>query len=160
VYAELLPGEENSGKLVTMVRSEAKALAEKNGCPLIVIDGPPGIGCPVIASMTGTHVATVVTEPTISGFHDLERIIELARFFKCKTGVIVNKSDINPDFCKRIEDYCITKETAFLGAIPYDHRITEAQIQAKTILDIAPDSETSEIIRTIHKKISKILEEL
>lgn len=160
VYAELLPGEENSGKLVTMVRSEAKALAEKNGCPLIVIDGPPGIGCPVIASMTGTHVATVVTEPTISGFHDLERIIELARFFKCKTGVIVNKSDINPDFCKRIEDYCITKETAFLGAIPYDHRITEAQIQAKTILDLAPDSETSEIIRTIHKKISKILEEL
>jgi len=160
VYAELLPGEENSGKLVAMVRNEARVLAEKSGIPLIVIDGPPGIGCPVISSMTGTHVAVVVTEPTISGLHDLERIIELAQFFKCKSGVIVNKSDINPDFCNRIEEYCNAKGITFLGAIPYDPEITEAQIQATTILDRAPDSQASVVIRIIHKKLLKILEEL
>ena len=160
VYAELLPGEENSGKLVAMVRNEARVIAEKNGIPLVVIDGPPGIGCPVISSMTGTHMAVVVTEPTISGLHDLERIIELAHFFKCKTGVIINKSDINPDFCKRIEEYCAAKDITFLGAIPYDPNITEAQIQSTTILDIAPDSQASVVIRAIHKKLLKILEEL
>jgi len=160
VYAELLPGEENSGKLVAMVRNEARAIAEKNEIPLVVIDVPPGIGCPVISSMTGTHVAVVVTEPTISGLHDLERITELANFFKCKTGVIVNKSDINPDFCKQIEEYCTAKGIMLLGAIPYDPNITEAQIQAMTILDRSPDSQASAIIRTIHKKILAILEEL
>jgi len=160
VYAELLPGEENSGKLVAMVRNEARVLAEQNSIPLIVIDGPPGIGCPVISSMTGTHVAVVVTEPTISGLHDLERIIDLARFFECKTGVIVNKSDVNPEYCKRIEDYCLTKGSTFLGAIPYEPKITEAQIQATTILDSAPDSEASEVIRMIHKKLVEIVEEL
>ncbi len=84
----------------------------------------------------------------------------LTWFFKCKTGIIVNKSDINPDYCKRIEEYCVSKGSAFLGAIPYDQRITEAQMQAKTILDVAPESETSVMIRTIHKKLFKILEEL
>lgn len=160
IYADLLPGEENSGKLVAMVRNEARALAEKENLSLVVIDGPPGIGCPVISSMTGTHVALIVTEPTISGLHDLERIIDLARFFRCKTGVIVNKSDVNPEYCTCIEERCLAKGAIFLGAIPYDPRVTEAQIQATTILDNAPDSTTSEIIRTIHNKLSKILEEL
>jgi MinD superfamily P-loop ATPase len=160
VYAELLPGEENSGKLVAMVRNEARALAGKNGTPLVVIDGPPGIGCPVISSMTGAHVAVVVTEPTISGLHDLERIAGLAKFFKCKTGIVVNKCDINPDYCQRIEEYCREESVFSLGAIPYDYRITEAQIQATTILDIAPDSQASKVIREIHKKLFDILEEL
>lgn len=160
VCAELLPGEENSGKLVAMVRNEARTLAEKNGIPLVIIDGPPGIGCPVISSMTGTHVAVIVTEPTISGLHDLERIVGLALFFNCKVGVIINKSDVNPDYCKRIEENCTAKGITFLGAIPYDSKVTEAQIQATTILDVAPDSQASEIIRIIHKKLSKILEEL
>lgn len=160
VYAELLPGEENSGKLVAMVRNEARTLAEKNDIPLVIIDGPPGIGCPVISSMTGVHAAVVVTEPTISGLHDLERIIDLAQFFKCKTAVVVNKADVNPDYCRSIEEYCATKGSTFLGAIPYEPKITEAQIQATTILDIAPDSPTSEIIRVIHKKLLTILEEL
>ncbi|OPX99021.1 MAG: ferredoxin [Syntrophorhabdus sp. PtaU1.Bin002] len=160
VYAELLPGEENSGKLVAMVRNEARSLAEKSGTPLVIVDGPPGIGCPVISSMTGVHVAVVVTEPTISGVHDLERIIDLAQFFKCKTAVVVNKGDVNPDYCKRIEEYSTTKGCTFLGVIPYEPRITEAQIRATTILDVAPDSPTSEIIRVIHKKLLTILEEL
>lgn len=160
VYAELLPGEENSGKLVAMVRNEARAVAEKSGIPLIVIDGPPGIGCPVISSVTGTHVAVVVTEPTISGLHDLERIIDLAQFFKCKIGVIINKSDVNPHYCKRIQECCTEKGVAFLGAIPYEPKITEAQIEATTILDKAPRSEASEVIRLIHKKLLKILEDL
>jgi MinD superfamily P-loop ATPase len=160
VCAELLPGEENSGKLVAMVRNEARTLAEKNSIPLVIIDGPPGIGCPVISSMTGTHAAVVVTEPTISGLHDLERIVGLAQYFQCKVGVIVNKSDVNPEYCKRIEDYCVKKGGVFLGAIPYDHNITEAQIQATTILDTAPNSEASKVIRIINKKLFEILEEI
>jgi MinD superfamily P-loop ATPase len=134
-------------------------MAEKNGVGLVLIDGPPGIGCPVISSMTGTHVAVIVTEPTISGLHDLERIVGLAQFFNCKVGVIVNKSDVNPYYCKRIEENCTAKGITFLGAIPYEPKVTKAQIQATTILDMAPDSQASEIIRIIHKKLLKILEE-
>ncbi|MGI6087632.1 MAG: 4Fe-4S binding protein [Kiritimatiellia bacterium] len=153
VYAKLFPGEENSGKLVTMVRNEARAIAEKNNIPFVIIDGPPGIGCPVIASMTGVHMAVAVTEPTIAGIHDLERIIGLAQFLKCKTAVIVNKGDINPDYSKRIEEYCAAKGSSFLGIIPYESKITEAQVQAATILDVAPDSPASKIIRGIYNKL-------
>lgn len=153
VYAKLFPGEENSGKLVTMVRNEAREIAEKNNIPFVIIDGPPGIGCPVIASMTGVHMAVAVTEPTIAGIHDLERIIGLAQFLKCKTAVIVNKGDINPDYSKRIEEYCAAKGSSFLGIIPYESKITEAQVQAATILDVAPDSPASEIIRGIYNKL-------
>ena len=153
VYAKLFPGEENSGKLVTMVRNEAREIAEKNNIPFVIIDGPPGIGCPVIASMTGVHMAVAVTEPTIAGIHDLERIIGLAQFLKCKTAVIVNKGDINPDYSKRIEEYCAAKGSSFLGIFPYESKITEAQVQAATILDVAPDSPASEIIRGIYNKL-------
>lgn len=160
IFAELLPGEENSGKLVAMVRNEAREEAQKAGKAMILIDGPPGIGCPVISSLTGTHLAIVVTEPTPTGIHDLRRIIELARHFQIKTALVVNKSDINPKFVKQMRQYCEDEGIFYLGEIPYDTKITEAQKEMKTILDFDPDCEASRAIKEIYKKLQSILEEL
>jgi len=160
VFAELLPGEDNSGKLVAAVRNRAREEAEKTGVNLILIDGPPGIGCPVISSITGTHLAIIVTEPTPSGIHDLKRIVELANHFQIKAAVVVNKSDINPGFSEEMKQYCNKHSLVFLGEIPYDTSITMAQKEAKTILDFAPDCTASQAIRDIYKKIQNILEEV
>lgn len=160
VFAELLPGEENSGKLVAMVRNEAREEAKKEGVRLILIDGPPGIGCPVISSLTGTHLALIVTEPTPTGIHDLKRIVDLALHFKIKVAIVVNKSDINPQYVTEIRQYCETQGLTYSGEIPYEVKITEAQKEMKTILDFAPECEASRAIREIHKKIQSILEEI
>ncbi len=160
VFAELLPGEENSGKLVAMVRSEARAEAEKEGAGMILIDGPPGIGCSVISSLTGTHLAVVVTEPTPSGIHDLRRIVELIEHFRIKAAVVVNKSDINPQYVEEMKGYCSQKNLGYLGEIPYDTQITEAQKEGRTILDFSPDCAASTSIRHIYSKLNDILEEV
>jgi MinD superfamily P-loop ATPase len=160
VFAEMLPGEENSGKLVAMVRNEAHAEAEKTDKHYILTDGPPGLGCPVISSLTGTDLAIIVTEPTPSGIHDLKRIVELAHHFQIKTALVVNKSDINPEHVREVKQYCAEKGLIYLGEIPYETLITEAQKEAKTILDFAPRCSASEAIREIHTKLEQILEEL
>ena len=159
VFAEMLPGEENSGKLVASVRSEAREEAAKAGVNFILIDGPPGIGCPVISSITGTHLAVAVTEPTPSGIHDLKRIVELTNHFQIKTAVVVNKSDINPGYTEELKKYCAEKNLYFLGEIPYETDITKAQKEAKTILDFAPECAASKAINEIYKKLQHILEE-
>jgi len=159
VYAELLPGEENSGKLVTMVRTEAKEQAQRAGLSQILIDGPPGIGCPVISSITGTSLALIVTEPTASGIHDLERIVQLARHFELPAAVIVNKSDINPACTDSIEQYCIQKGIPLLGRLPYEKAISEAQRQGKAIVEYAPDLPVSKAIRGISEQIISIYKE-
>jgi MinD superfamily P-loop ATPase len=160
VFAELLPGGENSGKLVTEVRTKARSLAETNGRELILIDGPPGIGCPVISSLTGVSLAIMVTEPTMTGVHDLERVAGLTRHFQIPGAVVINKGDINPDYAKNISDFCETHNLLLLGTIPYDVQITEAQRQGKTILDFAPDSPASKEILAISKKIKERVERL
>jgi MinD superfamily P-loop ATPase len=160
VFAELLPGEDNSGKLVAMVRNEARAEAEKTGRELILIDGPPGIGCPVISSITGTHLAIVVTEPTPTGIHDMRRIVELTRHFQIKAAVVINKGDINSRYVEEMKLYCKENNLIYLGEIPYETRITEAQKEAKTILDFAPECQASESIRGIYTKLKSILEEI
>ena len=159
VSAELLPGEENSGKLVAMVRNEARAEAENMGKDLIIIDGPPGIGCPVISSMTGCGLAIIVTEPTPTGIHDLKRVVELARHFQIKTALVVNKSDLNPDYVGEIKRYCCEMGLIYLGEIPYESLITDAQKASKTILDFAPDCAASRAIRGVYTKLQSILEE-
>ncbi|MBA4418871.1 MAG: (4Fe-4S)-binding protein [Syntrophus sp. (in: bacteria)] len=160
VFAELLPAEENSGKLVAMVRNEARAEAEKAGNRLILIDGPPGIGCTVISSLTGTHLVVIVTEPTPSGIHDLKRVVELAEHFQIKTALVVNKSDINPQYVQEMKLYCDLRGLIYLGEIPYEPKITEAQKQAKTILDYDPHCEASRSIQRIFAKLQSILEEI
>ncbi len=159
VYAELLPGEENSGKLVTMVRTEAKEKAVSAGLSRIIIDGPPGIGCPVIASITGTSLAVAVTEPTASGIHDLDRIVQLARHFEVPAAVIVNKSDINPDCTGSIIDYCKTNGVQVFGEVPYDREISEAQRHGKAIVEYAPGSPASHAIIGIAEHIKSLKKE-
>lgn len=159
VYAELFPGEENSGKLVTMVRTEAKERAEQAGLSRILIDGPPGIGCPVISSITGTSLALIVTEPTASGIHDLERIAQLARHFEIPAALIINKSDINQSCTDSIEQYCTEKGIPLLGLLPYEKMISEAQRNGKAIVEYAPDLPVSKIMREISERIISIYKE-
>jgi MinD superfamily P-loop ATPase len=135
VHARLGVAAENSGKLVSTVRSEARRLAKENGLGLVIVDGPPGIGCPVIASLTGTSQALVVTEPTVSGEHDLERVLKLARHFGIPAWVCVNKWDLNPDMTERIEALALRSGASIAGRIRYDRAVTLAQIQEKAVVE-------------------------
>lgn len=135
IHARLGIAEENSGKLVTTVRKEAKKAAEKTGRSFIIIDGAPGIGCPVIASIADTSIALIVTEPTVSGEHDLLRVLELLAHFKIPALVCVNKWDINKDATRQIEKICLNKNIKIAGRVRYDKAFTLAQIQGKTIVE-------------------------
>ncbi|MBN1323902.1 MAG: ATP-binding protein [Methanotrichaceae archaeon] len=134
VDASLLPGEETSGKLVAMVREMAREEAKAHGLDLILIDGSPGIGCPVIASLTGVDLALVVTEPTISGVHDLERILSVADHFGVKSLVCINKYDLNLEMAKRIEDIC--GEGALAGLIPFDPAAVKSIVDGRPLVEL------------------------
>lgn len=140
VYGRLAPGEENSGKLVSQVRDKAKKMVVENNLDTIVIDGPPGIGCAVISSITGVDHVVIVTEPTISGLHDLKRTIEIVSKFNLKTWVIVNKYDLNPEMAIQIENYCIAEQVPLLGKLPFDPLVVEAMVQCKSIMEWSPGS--------------------
>jgi MinD superfamily P-loop ATPase len=133
VHARLAPGGENSGRLVTLVRERARELAERTQAPWVLTDGPPGIGCPVIASVTGADLVLLVTEPSLSAFHDLERIARLVQGFGRPLAVCVNKRDINPEITGRIEDYCVAKQVPVVGGVDYDPAVTRAQTEGKCI---------------------------
>ena len=131
LHARLIPGSENSGRLVAKVKESARNSAAKEKADYIILDGPPGIGCPAIAAMSGADFVMIVTEPTMSGVHDLKRIQGLAGHFKIKTGIVVNKSDINEDITKEIEKYCAAKNIPVLGKIVYDKCLNKAINQKK-----------------------------
>jgi len=131
----LKTAEEASGKLVTVVRNNAKTLAEDKNKDLIIIDGPPGIGCPVIASITGVDLVLIVTEPTLSAIHDLERVSGVANHFKIPAVVCINKCDINMDNTEKIEQYCKSNNMLVVGKLPYDTIVTEAMIHEKTVVE-------------------------
>jgi MinD superfamily P-loop ATPase len=131
VHAALDARAENSGKLVTTVRREAKKAAEAEGARWIIVDGSPGTGCPVIASITGADEVLIVTEPTVSGRHDLERVASLARHFSIPFSVCVNKADINAELSVEIRSWCERNGVPFAGEIPYDPAVTKAQIREK-----------------------------
>jgi MinD superfamily P-loop ATPase len=135
VHARLGAAAENSGKLVSTVRREARRIAGAEGRQLILVDGPPGIGCPVIASLTGADAVLLVTEPTVSGEHDLARIMTLARHFSIPVSVTVNKWDIAPDVTKRIERSARESGARILGRIRYDRAVTEAQLAGNTAVE-------------------------
>jgi len=136
VHARLGVAAENSGKLVSTVRREARSIAEKENHDLIIVDGPPGIGCPVIASVTGASQVLVVTEPTVSGEHDLERVLALTRHFQIPADVCVNKWDINPEMTARIEEKASNLGGKIVGRIRYDRAVTQAQILQKTVVEL------------------------
>lgn len=135
VHAQLFPGQENSGRLVALLRQHARELCQENGYELILSDGPPGIGCPVISSMSGTDLAVAVTEPTPSGRHDLERVVELCRHFKVPAGVIINKCDLNLDQSRAIADYCAREGLELLAELPFDPAMVRAMVQGQVITE-------------------------
>ena len=152
VHARLGVAAENSGKLVTTVRQEARHIAEKGQHPIIIVDGPPGIGCPVIASVTGASHVLLVTEPSISGEHDLERVLSLTRHFGIPTSVCVNKWDINPDMSSRIEDKARQAGAQVVSRVRYDPSVTRAQIQERAVIET--DCPCAEDIRQVWKDLA------
>jgi MinD superfamily P-loop ATPase len=135
VHARLGVAAENSGKLVSTVRQAARVLAEEEALPLVIVDGPPGIGCPVIASLSGATQALVVTEPTVSGEHDLERVLSLTRHFNIPTSICVNKWDVNPGMTERIENKARQAGAGSVGRIRYDRSVTLAQMQERAVVE-------------------------
>ena len=135
VHARLGIAAENSGKLVSLVRREARRIAEEQNRPLILVDGPPGIGCPVIASVTGASLVLAVTEPTVSGAHDLERVLALSRHFKIPAMICVNKWDINPDMTAQIEQKALLDGARIVGRIPWDRSVTAAQMAQCSVVE-------------------------
>lgn len=158
VHARLAPAAENSGKLVTKVREAAKVEARKHNRDLILVDGPPGIGCPVIATVTGASLVLAVVEPTLSGEHDLERVCRLARHFQVQAMVCVNKWDINPEMTEMIESRAAKRGVVSLGRVRFDKAVTRAQINGRTVLDEGGDA--ADDIRVVWKNLKKKLEEL
>ena len=134
-HAELFPGEEASGKLVAMVREMARDLAAMHKLDLILIDGSPGIGCPVIASLTGVDQALVVTEPTITGEHDLERILDVAKHFGISTAVCINKYDLNPEAARHIEALCEERAVMVAGRLPFHPSVVEAMVLGQAVVE-------------------------
>ena len=158
VHARLGIAEENSGKLVTLVRQEARKLAEAKNLDLILTDGPPGVGCPVIASIGGASAVLIVTEPTVSGKHDMERVAQLAAHFKIPALVCVNKFDLNLELTREIEKYAEEKKIACLGRIPFDPIFTKAMIQAQTILEYNTGSKAGQAVKDLWQRLSTELD--
>jgi len=152
VHARLGVAAENSGKLVSTVRREARHLADEENYRMVIVDGPPGIGCPVIASVTGATQVLIVTEPTVSGEHDLERVLALTRHFQIPAAVCVNKWDINAEMTQQIEDKARRAGASVAGRIRYDQAVTRAQIQKKAVVEI--DAPSADDIKQLWKNLN------
>jgi len=153
VHARLGIAEENSGKLVTLVRQQASQLAQKKGLDLLITDGPPGVGCPVIAAVGGVTSALIVTEPTVSGIHDMQRAIELCRHFKVPVMVCINKFDLNLENTSRIEALAREGDLPVVGRVPYDPVFTRAMVQGKTLFEYDGEGSAAEHLRLVWKRI-------
>jgi MinD superfamily P-loop ATPase len=152
-HALLNPSEGNSGKLVTLVRQNAKNIAKQENTSLIIIDGPPGIGCPVIASVTGVDAGLVVTEPTMSGIHDLKRALQLLKHFSVTPLVCINMYDINVDNTEKIMRFCRENKVEVVGKIPFSPKVTEAMVNGKTIIECFPQEVVAKEIERVWEKI-------
>ena len=157
IHARLGIAEENSGKLVSEIRNYARLLAHRNNNDLIIVDGSPGIGCPVIASISGASLVVVVTEPTLSGLHDAERVLKLAKHFNAPACMCINKFDINLDMTKNIEDFCKKENIKVVGKITYSKDFTSAMIKEQSLIEFSPDGEISEKIKTMWNKLEEKL---
>lgn len=153
VHAHMGAGEENSGKLVTQVRNKAKEIAKAENKDLIINDGPPGIGCPVISSLSGTQMVLLVIEPSKSGLHDIERLVALVRDFKIPMKAIINKYDIHLELSSQIEDFLQNKQIPLIGKIAFDTAFIEAMIAGKSIIEYQPKSPNAIIIKSVFNQL-------
>jgi len=157
VHARLGIAEENSGKLVTLIRQEALKFAEAHHLERIITDGPPGVGCPVIASVGGASAILVVTEPTVSGVHDMQRLLQLAEYFKIPGMLCINKFDLNRDTTTSLENFAREKDIPVVGKIPFDTRFTTSMVQGKTIIEHSPNGQLRLTIEDIWNRIRQLL---
>ncbi len=153
VHSQLGIAQENSGKLVSLVRQESRKIATKNGHDLILTDGPPGIGCPVVASIGQATAVLIITEPTVSGIHDMKRVDQLCRHFNIPAMVCINKYDLNLNQTKEIEAYVKDAQIKLVGKICFDQVFTESMIQAKTIFEYIKDSQAGNQVRQTWENI-------
>lgn len=159
VHARLGIAEENSGKLVTLVRKKAKETAQALGLNLMITDGSPGVGCPVMASLTGADAVLLVTEPTPSGFHDLDRVVDLLQRFQLPAMVCINKADLNLELTEQIEAYAVKRGLQAVGRIPYSPTVTEAQTVGLSVVEYG-DDEAASSLRTIWSQVAQSLESI
>ena len=157
-HARLGIAEENSSKLVALIREEGKKLAEKKGLHLLLTDGPPGLGCPVIASIGGATAVLIVAEPTVSGRHDMERIADLAAFFKVPAMVCINKFDLNPGEGEAIEAFAKSRDLRMIGRIPFDPLFTHAMVAGKTVIEFDGHGDGTRAVIEVWKRIVLELE--
>ncbi len=157
-HARLGIAEENSGKLVVLIRQEGKKIAEAKNLDLLLTDGPPGVGCPVIASLGGATAVLIVAEPTVSGRHDMERVAELAEFFKIPAMVCVNKFDLNPDMGEAIESFAKERNIGVTGRVPFDPAFTKAMVQGKTIVEFDGNSEGCKAVKNIWENLARSID--
>lgn len=157
VHAKLGIAEENSGKLVSLVKNKAIELANKNNCDWIIIDGPPGIGCPAIAALGNSDCAVVVTEPTLSGLHDAKRVVELAKHFKLAIKFIINKYDLNIKMTEEIERFCQINQIEVIGKILFDENVVQSIIDGQNIIDYEGFKQ-KEVLLQAWDKIIKVLD--
>jgi len=156
-HALLFPGEANSGKLVTLVRHNARQIAEKEKSSLILIDGPPGLGCPVIASVSGIDVGVIVTEPTVSGIHDMKRVLKLLNYFNVLSLICINKHDINKENTQKIEKFCEKQKIGVVGKISFDPIVTEAMVSEKPVVNYSPENVVSREIKELWESIRRLM---
>lgn len=159
VHAHLGIAAENSGKLVSLVRQQAKERAVKEGKDLVLVDGPPGIGCPVIASITGASLVLIVTEPTLSGAHDLKRVVELTQHFRIPAAVCVNKWDLNEAMCVSIEESARAMGVTPVGRIRYDAAVTAAQVAGKSLPEFNGKSASADVA-ALWERVNQLLEQI
>ncbi len=157
-HAALRPAQENSGKLVTLVKQQARLLAMDEAYDLVLVDGPPGTGCPVISAASGADLALIVAEPTAAGMHDMQRVLETAVHFKLKTLVCINKADIYPAGAAAVEAFCHGQDIQIVGNIPFDLAVTEAMVQGQPVTHFAPDSPASRALHEIWESMELILQ--
>ena len=157
VHARLGIAQENSGKLVAVAKQQAKQIAQRDGLDYIISDGPPGIGCPVISSLSGANLALLVTEPTLSGIHDLERVLGVCGHFGIPALVCVNKYDLNEDNTRQIEAYCSNQGVAVASRIPFDNVVTEAVVHGVPVVEYS-DGRVSREIGALWQSVSRALE--
>jgi MinD superfamily P-loop ATPase len=156
-HARLKPGEENSGKLVTLVRQRARQTAEEHAIEIILNDGPPGVGCPAIASLNGVDLGIVVVEPTLSGVSDMKRVLKLLEHFRVKPAVCINKYDLNTRNAEEVEKLCKSMLVEVIGKVPFDPLVTEAMVFGRTVVEHSRESEVSVEIMGVWREVSKIL---
>ncbi|MFC1924524.1 ATP-binding protein [Chloroflexota bacterium] len=158
VHARLGIAQENSGKLVALVRQQAKKLAEDKELDYVISDGPPGIGCPVISSLSGVNVALIVTEPTLSGIHDMERVLGVCKHFGVHATVCINKYDINEKNTQAIQDYCRENGVDVAANIPFDNAVTEAMVKGISIVEYS-DGRVAKEIKSLWQYVEQRLQE-